>query len=117
MPQGKQTKVDRMERTLEVWLANPLDTFEQIAEKAGVSERTMYRYRSDPAFMAEYSRRQKERFASLEGKAVAQLERKLNEGEWKAIQYTLDGLGYKATEKVDVDTNANFVINILDTEE
>ena len=102
MPQGKQTKVDRMERTLEVWLANPLASFEEIAEKAGVSERTMYRYRSDPAFMAEYSRRQKERFASLEGKAVALLEIEMDKGNWNAIKYALDGTGHKPTDKVEV---------------
>lgn len=102
MPQGAQTKEERMERTLEVWLANPLDTFEQIAAKAGISERTMYRYRTNPDFMAEYSRRQKERFASLEGKAVALLEMEMDKGNWNAIKYALDGTGHKPTDKVEV---------------
>lgn len=106
------TKEDRMRKTLEIWLANPFDTFEQIAEKAGVGDKTFYRYRQNPEFMAEYHARQKERFSALEGKAIAQLENKLDEGEWKAIQYTLDGLGYKPIDKLEVQqTTINVTVD------
>lgn len=114
MPQGTQTKDDRMKRTLEVWLANPLGRFEDIAAAAGVSDKTFWRYRQDPDFMAEYHEQQKKRFSSLEGKAIAQLENKLNDGEWKAIQYTLDGLGYKATEKIEADVATSYTVGFKD---
>jgi len=114
MPQGTQTKDDRMKRTLEVWLANPLGRFEDIAAAAGVSDKTFWRYRQDPDFMAEYHEQQKQRFSSLEGKAIAQLESKLDEGEWKAIQYTLDGLGYKATEKIEADVATSYTVGFKD---
>lgn len=102
MPQGNGSLEDRMNRAMEVWLANPLSSYEDIAIMAGIGDKTFYRYRQNPEFMNEYHQRQKERFASLEGKAVAKLEQKLDEGEWRAIQYTLDGMGYKPTDKVEV---------------
>lgn len=115
MPQGNQTKDDRMKRTLEVWLANPLAKFEEIAAAAGVSDKTFWRYRQDPDFMAEYHKQQKQRFSSLEGKAIAQLENKLDDGEWKAIQYTLDGLGYKPTEKIEAKADIhNYTVGFDD---
>lgn len=102
MPQAAGTKEGRMERTLETWLAMPLATFEEIAAAAGVSDKTFWRYRQDPEFMAEYSRRQKQRFAALEGKAVALLEEQMDSRNWNAIKYTLDGCGFKPTDKVEV---------------
>lgn len=117
MPQGKQSKDIRMERVLEVWLNNPFATFKEIADEAGVSVPAFQRYRKDEAFMEEYHKRQKSRFSALEGKAIAQLENKLDDGEWKAIQYTLDGLGYKATEKVEANTNNIITLTIGEDEE
>lgn len=102
MPQGNQTKEARMERTLETWLSMPLASFEEIAAASGVSDKTFYRYRQDASFMAEYSRRQKQRFAALEGKAIALLEEQMENRNWNAIKYTLDGTGYKPTDKVEV---------------
>lgn len=116
MPQGTQTKDDRMKRTLEVWLANPIARFEDIAAAAGISDKTFWRYRQDADFMAEYHEQLKKRFSSLEGKAVAQLENKLDDGDWRAIQYTLDGLGYKATDKVEMDNKTIISINVGDDE-
>lgn len=117
MSQGLQTIDERMKRTLETWLANPLKSFKQIAIDAGISERTFYSYRQDADFMAKYHAEQQKRFSALEGKAVAQLENKLDEGEWKAIQYTLDGLGYKATDKVEMDNKTVISINVGDEED
>lgn len=115
MPQGTQTKDARMKRTLETWLANPLATFEEIAASAGVSDITFWRYRQDADFMKEYHEQQRQRFSSLEGKAIAQLENKLDDGEWKAIQYTLDGLGYKPTEKIEAKADIhNYTVGFDD---
>lgn len=114
MPQGKQSKDIRMERVLEVWLNNPFATFKQIADEAGVSVPAFQRYRKDEAFMEEYHKRQKARFSALEGKAIAQLENKLDDGEWRAIQYTLDGLGYKATDKVEAKAELTYTVGFED---
>lgn len=117
MPQGTQTKDDRMKRTLEVWLANPLGKFEDIAAAAGVSDKTFWRYRQDPDFMAEYHKQQQKRFSSLEGKAIALLENEMDNGNWNAIKYTLDGVGYKPTDKIEASTQNTFTIHIGGEEE
>lgn len=92
----------RMLRTLEVWLNNPLMRLDDVAETAGVGKKTFYRYRQNPLFMEEYRKRQRERFAALEGKAIELLDQELDNKNWNAIKYTLDGLGYKPTDKVEI---------------
>ena len=97
---------DKMEanmlNTLETWLANPLLTLEEVGDKAGIGRTAFWRYRQNPLFMEEYRRRQRERFAAMEGKAIELLNNELDKGNWNAIKYTLDGLGYKPTDKVEI---------------
>lgn len=102
MPSSKTHTAVNKERCLEAWLANPLADFQTIAKAAQVCDMTFYRYRQDASFMAEYHKRQRERFAGLEGKAIALLENEMDNGNWNAIKYTLDGNGYKPTDKVEV---------------
>lgn len=101
---------DRKEKAIEIWLANPLADLQTIAAKAGISDKTFYRYRQDAAFMDEYHNRLKQRFAALEGKAMFYLEDQIDAKNWNAIKYVLDSAGYKPTEKVDM--NATTTINV-----
>lgn len=103
----------KMENALETWLNNPLLTYEEIAEKANVSRDTFCAYRKMPEFMAEYRKRNRERFADMEAKALEVLENKLNEEDWKACQYVLDGLDYNAKTKVEA-TATTITINVGD---
>lgn len=92
----------RMIIALETWLNNPLMRLDMVAKEAGIERTTFYRYRQNPLFMEEYRRRQRERFAAMEGKAIELLDEELNNKNWNAIKYTLDGLGYKPTDKVEI---------------
>lgn len=102
MSNCKQTKNERMNRVLENWLNHPFASFEEIANMSGVNQRTFWLYRKDEEFMNEYSRRCKERFKQLEAPAVALLQEQMENRNWNAIKYVLDGTGYKPTDKVDV---------------
>lgn len=115
MPNGNQTKEERMNRTLEIWLANPLSSFEEIAKAAGVSYRTFQRYRQDEAFMAEYSRRCKAKFKALEAPAISLLREEMDSHNWNAIKYVLDGTGYKPTDKVEVQ-QTTITVSVEDEE-
>jgi len=100
----KQRMEERMEHVLEVWLANPLLPFTEIAEKAGISETTFYRYKANAEFMQEYGRRCKERFNGLQAKALEVLENKLDAEDWQATKYVLDGNDYAGKQKLEVST-------------
>lgn len=92
----------RMIKALEVWLNNPLKPLNTVARIAEISPKTFYVYRQNPLFMEEYRNRQRSRFAALEGKAIELLDNELDNKNWNAIKYTLDGLGYKPTDKVEI---------------
>lgn len=112
MAAERQSKKDRMQRVLDVWVNNPTKHLSEIAELAGIGERTLYRYRQDPEFMAAYHEACQERFKSLEAKALDQLEKALDRGDFRAVKYALDSLGYKPTEKIEADVNRDVVITI-----
>lgn len=112
MSDQSKAKKERMDRVLEVWVANPLMPLEQVARTAGVGDRTFYRYRQDPAFMDRYHEACKEKFKSMEGLAMQKLRDAVEDGNWNAVKYILDGMGYKPTEKVDANVNGTQDINI-----
>ena len=93
---------ERQNRVLETWLNNPNDTYTAIAEKAGISFTTFWKYRSNDEFMVEYHKRCQQRFKELENKAMLQLENQVDKGNFAAVKYVLDGNGYRPTEKVEV---------------
>lgn len=103
---------ERKAAALECWLNNPLLSFTEIAEKAGISDSTFLRYRQDPAFMEEYHRRCKAYFASLEALALENLTIRLEQNDWNATKYTLDSLDYSAKQKVDLSTPNTISIKI-----
>ena len=94
----------RQDKCLQVWLDNPTLPLDTVAEMAGVSIKTFYRYRQDKEFMERYHEEQKKRFASLEGKAIALLEQQMTDGNWQAIKYVLDGTDHKPEDKVSLNT-------------
>lgn len=107
-----QTIEARKQRVLEAWVNNPLKTYVEIAELAGVSEITFRRYRADEKFMEDYHQLCKQRFQSMEALAVQKLEEKLVIGDWQAVKYLLDGTGYKPTDKQEIKVDDGLTIKI-----
>lgn len=114
---GTRSIDERKRFALQVWVDNPLLSFEEIAKKAGIGDKTFYRYRQDEEFMAEYKRMCQERFKSLEAKAVNLLDEQLNNKNWNAIKYTLDSLGYKPTDKVEQVSETTIIVSVEDDEQ
>lgn len=102
----------RQDKCLEIWLDNPTIPLDTVADMAGVGRKTFWRYRKDENFMARYHEEQKKRFAALEGKAVALLDKQMEDGNWSAIKYVLDGNGYKPADKVDMNASTTISISI-----
>lgn len=105
---------ENQERVLATWLANPRLTYAEIAEKAGVGDRTFYQYRQDPAFIAEYEARCREWFDNLKSAAIDVVEEAIFDGDVKTAQWLLENVGYKAANKVEVDTPNTVKISITE---
>ena len=108
MSEKRNQRTEKMEQNmahvLEVWLANPLLSFADIAEKAGTSEATFRRYRSNESFMDEYERRCREKFKALQAKALEQMEILVEQGNWNATKYALDGNDYAGKQKLEINS-------------
>lgn len=103
---------NRMEVMLCAWMDNPLLNFKECAEKAGIGTTTFWHYRKNEFFMAEYRRRCRQRFESMEAKALERLEEKIDDGDWNATKYVLDGLDYGGKNKVELDAKTTIVVNV-----
>lgn len=116
MPAAKQNMYARQQRTLEAWVNNPLASFTEIAEIAGIDPETFWRYRKDPDFMERYHEMCKTRFNSFEAKAMEQLNHHLEMGNFQAVKYILDSLGYNPTNKMKaaIDKAISISIDIAD---
>ena len=103
MPGSTQNLDARKKRLLEAWVDNPTLSFAKIAAMANVSETTFWRYRQDPQFMETYKKMCQARFKELEAKAVAKVGEQIDEGNFQAVKYVLDSLGYKPKEKIEAN--------------
>ena len=102
----------RYDAVLDVWMANPRLRFCEIAEKAGISEDTFWKYRQDPEFMEMYHQRCLQRWKQAEALALENLIDKLNDEEWNATKYTLDGLNYGGKTAIELSTANQINIKI-----
>lgn len=113
MPHGSTGTIeDRKRRTLEIWVDNPTLKLEDIAKMARISDKTFYRYRQDKEFMEEYHRMCQDRFKNLEAKAISKLEEQLDNGNFSAVKYVLDGQGYLPNQKIDINTPTVIQVSI-----
>lgn len=112
MANGNQDIDIRKQKCLEAWINNPNASFEEIADIAGVSYKTFYRYRKEEEFMNTFREMCKKRFESLEAKAIEKLSDLIDDGNFNAVKYALDGLGYSATQKIDANVDGKTDITI-----
>ena len=110
--QERRTKLERMDRVLEVWVSNPMASENKLAELSGVSRPTIQRYKRDKEFMEKYHEMCRQRFNSFESMAVEKLREALETGNWQAVKYVLDSLDYGGKQKVDANVNTDVNISI-----
>ena len=109
--------VERMDKTLRIWMENPSFNLNQIAEEAHISRQTFLDYRKNQKFMDEYHRLCKEKFQAIEAEAVEQLKLLVRGGDFKAVKYALDGAGYAAEQKVSLKSDTVISIIVKDEQE
>ena len=84
---------------------------EEYARRIGINPKTLYEWKKKEEFNDYIHDLCRKKFASMERLALKELKEQVENGNWKAIEYVLNGVGYKATEKLEVtDTTTKITI-------
>ena len=95
----------------EFMVSNPELGYDEVAAKLGINPATLWRWRKREDFQQYSHELCMERFKDLERLAIRKLHENVTKNNQKAIEYALDYIGYKASEKVDI-TSGDIVVNI-----
>ena len=98
--------LERYRKVATVWVENPYLTFGEISKLCKISENTFYNYRQDETFMAIYKELCQQKYKESESIAVNKLKEMAASGNWNAVKYILDGVGYKPEDKTKLSVEA-----------
>ena len=96
----------------ELMILKPELTNVEYAKEVGIDPNTLYKWKKTDEFQAYMSELCKDKFKDLEKLAIDKLKDNINKGNQKAIEYALDYLGYKATQKVEAELSNDINISI-----
>ena len=95
----------KQQAVLEYWVNHPYDSLTQIQNRTNTSKTQFYKWRQDKEFMEEYHNLCRQKFEDMEALAIQKLNELADKGNWNAVKYIMDGAGFAAAQKIDLDTN------------
>lgn len=107
-----KTNHDRMDFYIDHMLEHPFDTIKKTAEDTGIPHDTIRHWRMKQDFWDRVHEKSRAKFSSLESKAIKALEEKVEEKDFNAVKYVLDGLEYNSKQKVEVSSPDSITIKI-----
>ena len=96
----------------ELMILKPELTNVEYAKEVVIDPKTLYKWKKMDEFQAYISELCQDKFKELEKLAIEKLRDNITKGNQKAIEYALDYLGYKATQKVEAELTNDININI-----
>ena len=100
-------------KAIELLVYQPYMTQNMIAQEVGVHRDTIRRWREEtPEFKAELKKAIQNRWEAAESLAVNGMINLASEGNFQAMKYMLDNLGYKPVDKVEANVKNDVVIRI-----
>lgn len=100
----------------ELMILKPDLTNEQLAAEIGINPKTLYKWKKTVEFNEYLNELCKEKFSDMERLALEKLAAQLKKGKWQAIEYVLNGLGYKPEDKLDIKNSGDINITITGEE-
>ena len=104
----------RQLKLLEAMLASPMAPDTALAEEIGINRNTVRKWKNLEEFQEELRVRLAEQWKDSERMAVDRMQSLAREGNFQALKYILDNLGYAAVQKIEADLHSDIVINIED---
>lgn len=89
----------------ELMALQPEWTNADYAREIGIDQKTLYRWKKEEEFKEYLHSFCKEKFKDLERLAIKKLEEQVMGGDFRAVQYVLDGTGYKPADMLNVNTD------------
>lgn len=92
----------KMKKCAEILVNEPEKPIEEVAKELEVHRATVWKWRQRQDYKDYEHELCHARFLDLEKLAIQKLKENATKGNQKAIEYLLDYIGYKASEKIDV---------------
>jgi len=106
---------NKQKKAIELLVYSPYMTLNMIASEVGISRDTLHRWRNDnEEFKEALDKGIKDRWKAAESMAVNGMISLAQEGNYSAIKYLLDNLGYKPVEKVEAKVDAKAQVIFVD---
>ena len=101
----------KQKQMAELMVLEPSLTNREYAKRISVDEKTLYKWKKIPEFQDYIHELCQQHFKSMERLAMKKLKEQVENDNWKAIEYLLNGNGYRAKEEIDV-SSSDININI-----
>ena len=102
-------------KAIELLVYQPYMTLNMVCKEVDVSRDTLHRWRNDnEEFKTALDKAIKERWKAAEAMAVNGMINLASEGNYNAIKYLLDNLGYKPVEKMEAKVDAKAQVVFVD---
>lgn len=106
---------NKQKKAIELLVYQPYMTLNMVSQEVGVHRDTLHRWRKEtPEFMEALDKAIKDRWKAAEAMAVNGMIALASEGNYNAIKYLLDNLGYKPVEKMEANVNAKAQVIFVD---
>ena len=96
----------------ELMVYQPELTNVEYAKEIGIDPKTLYKWKKTDEFQDYMHQLCQEKFKDLEQLAIAKLQENIAKRNQKAIEYALDYIGYKPSQKIEADLNTDINITI-----
>jgi hypothetical protein len=102
-------------KAIELLVYQPYMALNMVAKECGIHRDTLHRWRTEvPEFKEALDKAIKERWKAAEAMAVNGMINLAQEGNYNAIKYLLDNLGYKPVDKVEAKVDAKAQVIFVD---
>lgn len=97
---------------IEAMMANPMTPDTELAKILCINRNTVREWKQKEEFQEELKSRLAEKWKDSERMAMEAMQTLASEGNFQAIKYILDNLGYAHTQKIEADlhTDINLII-------
>lgn len=101
----------KQKKLAELMVLEPSLTNEEYAKRIGIDPKTLYVWKKNSEFQDYIHELCQQHFKSMERLAIRKLREQVENGKWQAIEYLLNGNGYKAKEEQQIQMDAKIEVD------